>query len=363
LAQMENPFDILIPTPSPETKQKLGWLIGLLPAVGGCLFTSLGLVFMKHSSSSQITNRMVSIGWWALGFTCLVIVPLPLNMITFSMTPICLAAPFNGLAILFSLGLARCGVLSVREAVTWKHMRAVALLLSGVGFASAFGPHSNKEIPLEKVPEVFDNVAFMVLFVTCMVIVISYLSSFLLPKQWKLAPTSTANVVFLGFTAATCGAFCQLLLKVISQALGRTLNGDSQVGKPALYVVIGLVLTFAPLQLYLLNVALANSNVVFAVPLYQSLLLTLTMAVGGAFFSEFNELTWSEAIGFVFGTLLVIVGLGWLALVSNAQNGNGNKTSQEVRDLARGISVEDALGGHTESTISLQQCPSPQETP
>lgn len=216
---------------------------------------------------------------------------------------------------------------------------------------------------MDKLQEVFDNVAFMVLFVTCMVIVVSYLSSFFLPKQWKLPPTSTANVVFLGFTAATCGAFCQLLLKVISQALHRTFDGDSQVAKPALYVVIGLALTFAPLQLYLLNAVLVNSNVVFAVPLYQSLLLTLTMATGGAFFSEFNELTWSESIGFIFGTILVIIGLGWLALVSNAQKGNGNKVSQEVRDMARGMSMEDALGSHSESTISLQPCPSSQNTP
>ena len=51
--------------------------------------------------------------------------------------------------------------------------------------------------------------------------------------------------------------------------------------KPALYVCLGLLLILAPLQLYLLNGALVNTDVVFAVPLYQSLLLTLTMGTGG----------------------------------------------------------------------------------
>jgi len=299
---------------------KLGWLIGLGPTVLGCILSSLGMLFMKHSSSTQITLRWLRAAWWLAGFLFLVLLPLPLNMVTFSMTPISVAAPFGGLTILFSLVLARCGVLSVREHISWKQQQAVGLLLLGVVVECVFGPHANKEISLEDVHAVFaHNIPFLVLFVTCMVIIAAHLSSHLLPTHRKPEPASVANVVFLGFTAATCGAFSQLLLKVIAQAVRRQWQGDDQTGEPALYVVIALALTFAPLQLYMLNGALGNTDVVFAVPLYQSLLLTLTMVTGGTFFHEFDELGIATTVGFVCGTFLVVVGLGWLAVATSQQ--------------------------------------------
>jgi len=304
---------------------ELGWGLGLvLVAVGG-LSTSIGMVIMKHSSAVETeleTPRLICLRpWWVLGFLLLVIVPLPFTMVALSITPITLIAPFGGLNILFAIGLAHCGVLSVKETISMAHMKAIVLLLLGVTLVSIFGPHGLKETTLEDAAECYTNIPFVVLFASCMLIMLAYVSTWLLPEHRKLSETSPLSVVLCSFTAAACGAYAQLLLKVVAEAMGRSWgpHHDNQLDKPSFWICLASVLIFAPFELYLLNSVLASCDVVTAVPIFQALLLTLTVATGGVFFKEFGELTDINLALFTLGGLLVGASMGWLALLQNLQ--------------------------------------------
>jgi len=232
-----------------------------------------------------------------------------------------LIAPFGGLNILFAIGLARCGVLTVKETVSTAQMKAVALLLVGVTVVSIFGPHGNSEVTLEKAEEFYKNVPFVVLSASCLLITVVYVSTWLLPKHRQLSEASSLSVVLCSFTAAACGAYAQLLLKVISEACGRSWGArhDNQMGKASVWICVAMALTLAPFELYLLNSVLTSCDIVFAVPIFQALLLTLTVATGGTFFGEFGELTTIKLLLFMLGGLLVAVAMGWLALLQNQQ--------------------------------------------
>merc|ERR1711957_154161 len=76
-----------------------------------------------------------------------------------------------------------------------------------------------------------------------------------------------------------------------------------------------LLVVFASIQLYLLNAIIAGSPVTLAVPLFQSLLITLQVATGGTFFREFDDFG-PKAAGFVVGAAFVVSGI---AAISSEQ--------------------------------------------
>ena len=82
---------------------------------------------------------------------------------------------------------------------------------------------------------------------------------------------------------------------------------------PGVVALLGLAVT-APTQLYLLNTTLASSTVALSVPLYQSLMILLTVTAGGIFFREFDDASAASMAVFGLSVLLVMAGLGALSL-------------------------------------------------
>lgn len=106
----------------------------------------------------------------------------------------------------------------------------------------------------------------------------------------------------------------QVFLKVVATACREAVEG-----KPALLTMafgvslVGLVI-LAPLQLILLNTTLANSPAVYAVPLYQTILIVFTIVAGGTFFLEFQTMRRHSAALFAAGVVVAVLGLCLLSL-------------------------------------------------
>ena len=76
----------------------------------------------------------------------------------------------------------------------------------------------------------------------------------------------------------------------------------------------------APLQLWLLNKALAGAKVSYSVPAYQSLLIVMNLLAAGIFYDEFT--CHPEVVPFVAGGILaVIAGLGVVHLSPSKARG------------------------------------------
>ena len=101
------------------------------------------------------------------------------------------------------------------------------------------------------------------------------------PMRRDLNCCGTLKVFCNAFTAAGCGALSQVFLKVVATACREAVEGKPAILTTALGVsLVGLVV-FAPLQLVLLNTTLANSPAVYAVPLYQTILIVFTIRQRG----------------------------------------------------------------------------------
>lgn len=287
------------------------WEWGVPLLVLGSFSAACGLLAMKSSSDTESHLPLYQRRRWCLGFVLLVVNGTSLDLIAYSITPLAIIAPFSALTIVFTTMLAQAGLFGCREVVTRTQAFAIAVVCAGVTTMSLAGPHSSKQVTPDNVEYLLYRRPF-VIFAGLNVIatafaVVAWLSQKIAQKDEP--PDAQGLVVaLLACGAASSGSLTQVALKVVSLAGKGYVHGKDFL---RLHMVLGLtaLVLFAPLQLVLLNAALAWSPTSFAVPIYQCLLVLLTIVGAGTFFEEFGQMTWNWMAGFVLGVVLSIAGL------------------------------------------------------
>lgn len=299
--------------PVGSSKHYAFWWLGIIACVLGCLSSAIGLLLMKQSGMVEADLPLHQRWRWAVGVLFLVVNASVIDMIAFSLTPLALMAPFSGVTIVFSSLLAYSGCLGIKEDATFWQWVSIAIVCIGVAMISVYGPRTSQELTESTIQAHLFSVQFKVFAAFC-VIAIGY--SMLL-WRFKEQP-ATFSVVAFAIGSSASGAVTQMSLKVLSNSLRDYFNGThALVDLPTCIGVLGLII-FAPPQLLLLNSALVNSPLAFAVPLYQTLLILSTVAAGGIFFDEFASISADWLSAFFCGIMVAITGL--LALGSSSSN-------------------------------------------
>lgn len=292
------------------------WICGVFLIVVGCLFASLGLVLMKSSSQKERHLPLRKRVRFFLGIVFLVITASAVDVVALAITPLSLVAPFSGLTIVFATLLVQFGVLSERERVDWRRWAYICLVLLGVSTVSAVGPRASVAITETSMLRLLANPAFtcfVVLNVPSIVAVLAFVAC----RAPAASPAAQLRATaFIAYSAAACGSLSQCSVKVIATTLESLLNDEEgdEPGQIHTFISLACLLTFAPLQLYLLNIALARSPVSYAVPLYESLHIILAVAAGATLFLEFMDLSSGRVAGFAIGVATTLLGLGLLNL-------------------------------------------------
>ena len=260
-------------------------LVGIGVATFGCLLSTIALLIMKKSADTEQGLPICKRRLWLCGFVLNTGSELVLTSFAMSLAPLSLIAPVAGMSIVFSAVLANFGCIAgVRERLTPTDWFCTALVLFGVLLASMFGPQNDAVPDYKRAQRTFYSPAFLFYAITCISVIVVWTFVWLSPLAKKIRPRkdSLATSFFSGYSAAACGAFSQLFLKIDMVAIRTIMNGDkSPLLMPITWGSIVGLIACAPLQLYLLNMTLASGAVTFTVPLYTSLIMILTIAAGG----------------------------------------------------------------------------------
>mmetsp|Transcript_992 Transcript_992/g.2673 ORF Transcript_992/g.2673 Transcript_992/m.2673 type:complete len:392 (+) Transcript_992:2-1177(+) len=288
------------------------WLVGVGAIVVGCFCSAIGLVLMKASTQQEAHLPWHARKRWALGFVFLVVNATVCDTLALALAPLSLLGPFAGLTIVFSTLLAQHGAIAFAEAVAALRWASIGVIIVGVGLVSAFGPHSTMPVTEENVYRLLTNTSFVVFGSVSAAAIISVVIIWVVGHDFVHA---RAVVPLLAYAAASCGALSLCFLKVLSMALAGTVTGESPGELFSAHCAFSLlaILIMAPLQLALLNSCLVRSPVSYAVPLYESLLIILTVTAGGTFYQEFEHYKGHYFFGFIAGVVLTIAGLVLLA--------------------------------------------------
>jgi hypothetical protein len=266
--------------PSPE------WTGGVCLVCLGCLCAATGLTLMKSSTVHE-GEKPFCLRWrWLIGFSFLGILTTVIDVYVLGILPLSVVAPFAGLTIVFALCIARTGLLADVETVSRSDMAGSGLIILGVTLVSVFGPHESHGVTEDMIMADFQKPFFAVFAGASLLTVAVWVLLLLLPplRACCLHDASLLATALSAYSAAVCGALCQLFVKVVAVTLhttGGDFTGPDSPWRslPPYFAFVGLAVC-APLQLYLLDTALTGSAVSYAVPVYQALLIFLTTAAG-----------------------------------------------------------------------------------
>ena len=320
------------------------WMIGVGLVVLGCACAATGLTLMKSSTIHEGEKPFCFRWRWLVGFGFLGILTTVIDVYVLGILPLSVVAPFAGLTIVIALLITGTGCLADAEPVSLSDLVGVALILLGVTLVSVFGPAASHPVTEQEVMDDFQKPGFglfagaSLLTVTLWVIALvlpevrarcSRTITAVLPPQAERASALVATALS-AYSAAVCGALCQLFVKVVAVTLheaGGNFAGPHSPCRalPPYLALLGLVCC-APLQLYLLDTALTGSAVSYAVPVYQALLIVLTTAAGGVFFGEFETMGREQRLAFCAGVATAALGLAVLSA-------SGGQAADEVAPL------------------------------
>ena len=100
---------------------------------------------------------------------------------------------------------------------------------------------------------------------------------------------------------------------------------------PPAYIALGGLGIAAPLQLWMLAATLGGGSVASAVPMYQSLLIVLSVAAGGVFFREFESMSSRSVAGFAVGGVIAMAGV---AVLSRGKDDDDDDASDVGAELS-----------------------------
>mmetsp|Transcript_22691 Transcript_22691/g.73440 ORF Transcript_22691/g.73440 Transcript_22691/m.73440 type:complete len:505 (+) Transcript_22691:111-1625(+) len=339
--------------------------IGLTLALCSVILTNISLLIQKYSAQVESGKPLYKRWRFIFGFILNTGSEIGLSAPASLFAPLSLLAPLGGVAVVVNALMTRFGcVCGIKERLSFLEWLATFLVMCGVALVAFSGPGGDTQVVLADLPAQFSQPAFLAFLIPAMVLVCFAL--FLSPPcrcaEIKLAvrlrpaqgtPTRSA---LSGFTAATCGAFSVLALKIslftiIEFAAGRIAY------PPPLSILCFLVLaTCAPLQLYLLNLSLAAGKATFCIPLYLSLLMLFISFFGGVLFYEFGSLMRDPyplyLCLYIAGCLLVLLGLAVLSYKQQVREGRA--VVVPAPDDACEVSSKPSIQGkRRDSTISL----------
>eukprot|EP00747_Dinoflagellata_sp_TGD_P184995 gnl/TRDRNA2_/TRDRNA2_41205_c1_seq1.p1 gnl/TRDRNA2_/TRDRNA2_41205_c1~~gnl/TRDRNA2_/TRDRNA2_41205_c1_seq1.p1 ORF type:complete len:272 (-),score=57.96 gnl/TRDRNA2_/TRDRNA2_41205_c1_seq1:80-796(-) len=113
------------------------------------------------------------------------------------------------------------------------------------------------------------------------------------------------------FYAAATSWFSVLTTKVFMSLLWTMIldGSPNQLKYPDFWVALVLMGILAPSNVILMNLALQAGDATLVVPTYDALAMCGQIVLGGFFFQEFQQMDMHRTGGFVFGVVVVIVGV------------------------------------------------------
>ena len=303
-----------------DNRHAATWGWGVLLTTLGQFVATVGLLAMKRASQQEAHAPWFRRKYFWLGLGCVLLNGCAIDVVAFSLAPLSLIAPFASLSIVYSAILAHYGILVNREGVSRRATGAMAVVICGIVFASAFGPHDSRPHNVHELGRDAVQPRFLVFAMFGLACIVSYL----LWGRTRVPDGSSKKLIWCALASSICAALSQVGLKCISEALAVTFAGDTQLIYFGFYVPVLAIAIFAPLNVRLLEETLSQGRATFAIPVYQSILVTTTILAGGAFFGEFETLpNTGYLIGFLIGIAAACAGLRLLSTEDTVDDEEG----------------------------------------
>lgn len=349
-------------------------IAGLICSLVSVVLSNVGILIQKYSADVEKGKHICRRWRFWVGFCVNMGSEIVLSTIALNLAPLALIAPSGGFGIIFNAFFARYGcVCGQKEVLTRADWVATFMLFGGVLLVAMSGPGSEEtEQPrLEELPAQMASpayLAFSSIAITCVVswVLLTHLPRF---RKYKPEDSSITTTVCASSTASMIGAYSVVFLKIVAIAIPALVTScQSETGcelpPPVFWPCIPFLCTVGPMQLYLLNVALASGQAMFAIPLYLSLICVFISFSAGILFNEFESLMrspyplylvlYSLGLVLVMGALAALSYSQWIKARRVSKVSNSNVALNQGPGTAGSLIREQNQGAFTPKSISSE---------
>ncbi|EST05315.2 Magnesium transporter NIPA [Kalmanozyma brasiliensis GHG001] len=155
-----------------------------------------------------------------------------------------------------------------------------------------------------------------------------------------LRSTKLGLAVAYGGASGTLSGACLLLAKSGVELLMLTFAGENQFGRYQSWLLLGILLAAALLQLWYLNKALKLADPTLVCPLAFCFYNTSSIALGLVYFDQVGELAWYDVVLVALGTAVLLGGV-WTVSLHSSDDSDSLEERQPL--LSSSPSVEEGM--------------------
>jgi magnesium transporter len=208
-----------------------------------------------------------------------------------------------------------------QETITWRMILATLLIIAGNVLVVLFSEHDAPLYTSDEILYIYNtNKTYWGYLVAAFVL---WIFMVIVNRQYEYARIQEGKLLWRhGFVepvtyavaSAIIGTQAVLHAKCLSMILQITFRGvQNEFLKPTLYWTLVLWALLGVFWVRRLDRALAIFPPVFIIPVMQVMFVLFAIICGGVFFEEFLDFSVSQYVGFVFGVLLILIGVYGLA--------------------------------------------------
>jgi drug/metabolite transporter (DMT)-like permease len=284
------------------------FIVGITISFVGTTICNYGMNLQKYSF--YIVEQNPEAGgrkqkcYWALGFACFVFGQIGI-LASLGFVDQATAAIFSNVALISNSLFARY---FFNEVFTKRDFAAMAFILIGSVLVVLFFAHEEQNFTIETVAMYMQEplfIIFMMLLAGLFALCVFFC------KCWKgmMKKEAFAGLIFASM-AALVGCCSLTFGKMFMQMLKESTKGNNQFGHVLTWVVSLIFLFCATLNVFLINMGLANSPAMVMIPIYYVLNTLFATVAGILCFQDFK--TFENALNsflFVIGALGSLVGV------------------------------------------------------
>ena len=244
-------------------------LVGVACALTSLAMSTTALLIQKHSA--VVEKDVVWFKRWRFfsGVGLNLLSEVTLSPLAIYLAPLALIAPLGGFGMIFNGVLTHFGlVCGIRERMSFDGWLSTIAICGGVGLVTlSTGTEASVVITQAAMPAILLRWRSVVLFVTTFSLIVSFMLIVEVPKLVRLRPHNT-QVISAGraLCAGASGSYSVAMVRLLTNAIADF--GAAGGPQPVLAVVLLLLATVAPTQLYILNGALASDSATLVIPNY-----------------------------------------------------------------------------------------------
>eukprot|EP00512_Aurantiochytrium_limacinum_P001141 CAMPEP_0171489180 /NCGR_PEP_ID=MMETSP0958-20121227/2613_1 /TAXON_ID=87120 /ORGANISM="Aurantiochytrium limacinum, Strain ATCCMYA-1381" /LENGTH=712 /DNA_ID=CAMNT_0012022363 /DNA_START=120 /DNA_END=2258 /DNA_ORIENTATION=- len=206
------------------------------------------------------------------------------------------------------------------ETLSQQDVLATAVIFLGCIISVAFASHENEIYTIEELLGLYATLRFVIYAVTIVALLVGglifvhFIESVVRKhgtRSRKYRKLFRYHRFSYAFLSGVAGAQSVLFAKTLDGLLVASFTGHSRIflAHFGSYLVIVAMFSSMILQVYWLNCALARFDALYVVPVFQAQWIVFGVVGGGVFYGEFSGFSFGQAVAFLSGVIMTVLGV------------------------------------------------------